>query len=229
MSGILAGKLSKLKLVPYKDEEYQTSAGTAFSVLINPNSFKHNSKIEYAGNDQTTGRTAQAPKFALAGEEEVSFDIVMDGTRIAQSLLQIEPVSVETQISNLKKVVYTFNGDIHQPNYVQIVWGSFLFNLRLKSLNVEYTLFKPSGDPLRAKVQLAFSSYMSEKTALAKANMSSPDMTHQITVKAGDTLPLLCHQVYNSSKYYMQVAEKNGLSSFQDIKPGMQLYFPPLS
>lgn len=229
MSGLLAGKLSKLEMIAYKDGDYKTESGSSFSVLINPNSFKHSTKIDYASGDQAPGASATSPKFATVGDEEVSFEIVIDGTRIAQSLLQLTPTSVEDQLNDLNKVIYDFNGEIHQPNFVKIVWGNFLFNVRLKSMNIEYTLFKPSGEALRAKAQLSFTGYTSEKTALAEANKSSPDMTHMVTIQGGDTLPLLCHRIYDDSGYYLQVAEINGLNSFQDIKPGMTLRFPPLS
>jgi nucleoid-associated protein YgaU len=57
---------------------------------------------------------------------------------------------------------------------------------------------------------------------------SSPDLSHLVTVKAGDTLPLLCCNIYGSSVYYLEVARVNGLAHFRDLAPGMQLLFPPL-
>ncbi len=53
-------------------------------------------------------------------------------------------------------------------------------------------------------------------------------MSHLITVKSGDTLPLLCHKVYGTSVHYAEVARANGLSNFRDLAPGTQLLFPPL-
>jgi nucleoid-associated protein YgaU len=62
-----------------------------------------------------------------------------------------------------------------------------------------------------------------------KKAASSPDLTHLITVKAGDTLPLLCDRIYRDSGYYMEVARINGLSSFRNLQPGTTLKFPPLA
>jgi len=47
-------------------------------------------------------------------------------------------------------------------------------------------------------------------------------------VKAGDTLPLLCHRVYKDSTYYLDIARINGITNFRNIRPGMRLKFPPL-
>jgi hypothetical protein len=47
-------------------------------------------------------------------------------------------------------------------------------------------------------------------------------------VVAGDTLPLLCFQIYQESKYYVEVARINRLDDFRNLEPGRQILFPPL-
>ena len=89
-------------------------------------------------------------------------------------------------------------------------------------------MYDLGGDPLRAKIKLNFGSYMSNKQEALKADRQSPDLTHQIRVKAGDTLPLLCYRQYSDSSYYLAVAEFNQLDSVSVLTPGRQLYFPPL-
>jgi len=67
----------------------------------------------------------------------------------------------------------------------------------------------------------------SQEEALA-AQRSSPDLTHVVEVKEGDTLPLLCYRVYKDCSYYPQVAKANNLTDFRHLKPGTKLSFPPL-
>ena len=85
-----------------------------------------------------------------------------------------------------------------------------------------------SGEPLRAKIKLAFSGFMSKEEEALRANRSSPDLSHLIEVKAGDTLPMLCYRVYKDCSYYLEVAKVNDITNFRDIKPGSKLHFPPL-
>ena len=59
-------------------------------------------------------------------------------------------------------------------------------------------------------------------------DLKSPDLTHIRTVQSGDTLPLLAKAMYGSSRYYLVVAEANGLDDFRNLKPGTKLFFPPL-
>jgi nucleoid-associated protein YgaU len=48
-------------------------------------------------------------------------------------------------------------------------------------------------------------------------------------VRAGDTLPLLCYQVYEDPSYYLQVAKANNLSNFRKLEQGTELFFPPIA
>jgi nucleoid-associated protein YgaU len=111
---------------------------------------------------------------------------------------------------------------------VWVLWGRLSFYGRLTSFDIEYTLFRPSGAPLRAKANLSFQGYKNPQEATLEANMSSPDLSHLVVVTEGDTLPLLCHRIYGDSRYYVEVARFNGLPTFRALKPGLTLHFPPL-
>ena len=222
----MPGELVKLQIVAYTDENFSTKAGKEFGVLINPSSYSHSFGINYKTNE-SMGDTAGAPKFEKYPSESLSFKIVLDGTGVV-------PVSgtrknVYQLVTSLKDVVYTFNGSIHEPNYVQLIWGSMLFNGRLNTFKVDYNLFRPDGIPLRANVDLDFKGFTSKELSSKMANVSSPDMSHLITFSAGDTLPNLCFRVYKNSNYCLEVAKINRLKSFRNIKPGTELLFPPLA
>jgi nucleoid-associated protein YgaU len=78
-------------------------------------------------------------------------------------------------------------------------------------------------------VKLSFTNAMSPQEEALRANRSSPDLSHDVVVVEGDTLPLLCYRIYRDSSYYPEVAQVNGLSNFRRLKPGMRLFFPPLA
>lgn len=202
-----------------------------FVVMLNPSGFTHDRSISYnkTGSKEGEGKeplglSASETKFGSTGPENVKFSIVLDGTGVVSS----PPDDVKAKFTALKAIVYDYNGTTHETNIVQIKWGNFLFYGRLTSLSVEYTLFKPSGEPLRAKVNLAFVSYMSKTEEAARAQRNSPDLSHRLVVKAGDTLPLLCYQIYKDASYYGEVARINNLTDFRNLRPGTELRFPPL-
>ncbi|HEU0053299.1 MAG TPA: tail protein X, partial [Longimicrobium sp.] len=132
------------------------------------------------------------------------------------------------QVEAFKGLVFAYYGQTHSPRFLQLVWGTLFFRCRLSELSISYTLFKPDGTPLRARADATFISYTDEKALAKQAKKSSPDLTHVREVRAGDTLPLLCWEIYGSSAWYPRVAEVNGLAGFRDLPVGMQIVFPPL-
>jgi LysM repeat protein len=200
--------------------------GSKFELMLNPSSFSHGYGIKYDDKKKKPlGTAASELKFAGYDNETLDFTTVLDGTGVVKTT---KPIDVNQQISAFKKVAYSYVGDKHEPNVVHLSWGTLYFICRLTSFKVEYVLFKPDGTPLRAKLSLTFSGYMTNKEEALKSKRSSPDLTHVIEFKAGDTLPLLCQKVYQDGSYYMKVAKANNLASFREIKPGTQLFFPPL-
>ena len=197
--------------------------GSGMKVMINPSTFTHDHMVSYS-KGEAMGANGKDLKFQTIDEEKVSFDLVFDGTGVVPGAVG----AVKDRIKQLKKIAYQYDGKEHQPNPVRISWGGFLFFGRLTGLSIEYTLFKPSGEPLRAKTKLSLSGYMSKDEQSLRKNNSSPDLTHTIEVKAGDTLPLLCNQIYKDPSYYPEIARINGLNNLIGLQPGQRLKFPPL-
>ena len=98
----------------------------------------------------------------------------------------------------------------------------------LTNVDVAYTLFDNNGAPLRAKINATFSETVADDYRVKEEKNKSPDLTHVRTVTEGDTLPLMTKRIYGDSKFYMQVAEANGLKNFRNLRPGDQIYFPPI-
>ena len=63
---------------------------------------------------------------------------------------------------------------------------------------------------------------------MATAQDHSADLTHVRLVKAGDTLPRLCDEIYGEPRMYLEVARANDLDHFRALQPGMRIAFPPL-
>lgn len=199
----------------------------SFRVMLNPADVKHTRAIAYA-NQKSIGKSAGDPKFAAADIETLAFALVVDGTGVVPLLGDETWRDVATQLDQLNKVVYRYNGKQHEPGRVRLLWGTLIFFGRLQSMSIHYTLFKLGGAPLRAKVDLSFIGAMSKTEAALVSNLSSPDLTHLVEVRDGDTLPLLCNRIYGNPGYYLEVARFNQLTDFRNLKPGGKLHFPPL-
>lgn len=224
------GGLEKLLIEAYSDEAFNQPAGS-LRLWINPEKYTRTYTICY--NDRTAqGSPGGSPDFNRIPSEEMKLELVFDGTGVVPGplpgVLPFTGDGISEQIEEFTGLVFDYDGGIHSPRYLRLTWGSLSFDCRLTELTLTYTLFKPDGTPLRARGDATFLQYTTEKVRAREVNDQSPDVTHVVTVTAGDTLPYLCWKVYGDSAWYARVAEANRLDSFRELRPGMQLVFPPL-
>jgi hypothetical protein len=225
-----SGSLEKMVVTSFKNSSFTTKRNDV-TVFINPAGYSHAYQIIYTDR-QAQGSNGPSPDFNRMGAQTLEFELVFDGTGVVPGPLPgIAPFTqdgITDQVDKFRKVVFDYDGKIHSPTFLQVSWGTLIFKCRLSTLDIRYTLFKPDGTPLRARATASFIVFYDEKELARMANNSSPDLSHVVTVKGGDMLPLLCYDVYGSSAYYLEVARVNGLENFRNLVVGTQLLFPPL-
>ncbi|HUB90425.1 MAG TPA: hypothetical protein VMA74_11935 [Dyella sp.] len=229
MPDSLSSSKSQMKITTCSVDKGPPDAnGKSMSLLINPAELSLSRKTDYGGC-VPMGDTGSGKKFSKVQPDTLDFSTVFDGTGAVPIPANIElPQDVDDQLQMLSDVVYKYDSEEHEPNVVQILWGRLMFYGRLTTFNIEYSLFRPNGVALRAKATMSFDRYKNPQETALEANKLSPDLSHAVVVKDGDTLPLLCHRIYGDSRYYVDVARFNGLHAFRALKPGLLLHFPPL-
>ncbi len=238
------GKLIKVSIESFENENFtkrSKATPNRISLPVNPESFTQNYKVKL-NIQQGQGNQGTNASYEGTAPEELKLDFILDGTNTIQgynSSLKFKPdvaslkgetlVPVKDQLKIFMNTVYNMNGEIHRPHFLKVHWGDgFKFPCILSNLDLNYTLFKPNGDPLRIKVSATFLNYVAQKERVARERKRSPDLTHVRLVKAGDRLDWMTEQIYNNPKYITQIARANNLTTFRKIKPGIELVFPPL-
>ncbi|WP_428242860.1 CIS tube protein [Gynuella sp.] len=217
------GELEKLLIKAYESEDFSGDAIAEFTAYVNPSEVTIAYEMEY-DSAQGSGTTGSRMAFKKVKPGDLSLSFFIDGTGANGTLIDVQE-AVETF-----QTVTGYNGNIHRPNYLKVIWGTLqVKRCVLKSASIAYKMFKPSGEPLRAVISANFTDTSDDETRVALAQDSSPDLTHMRVIKAGDTLPQLCYQIYGDSRYYLKVARANGMDNFRQLKPGTRVYFPPLS
>ncbi len=216
------GELKKLLIECYSDEKYQELVDK-FEALFNPNKYSLKYEIEY-GERKPHGTAHSAPTFSNIKPQQLSLEFLIDGTGVTTGKKE----KVGEKIREFLKKVYEYDGSIHRNRYLRIVWGELIFDCILKSANITYTLFEPSGKPLRAKINAEFEGFVNDELREKRENKQSPDVTHIRIVEGGQRLDSLTNSIYRTPDYYIDVAKINGLVSFRKLKEGQELIFPPL-
>jgi len=220
------GKLEKVQILAYNNPDYADShkVGDTFTALINPESYVLDYKVEFT-EGQGHGTSSATQRFNVKRPDEMAFEFLFDSSGIIDGNKKND---VHEDIEKFKKMLLEYDSESHEPKHFKLVWGKFIFKGRCKSLTITYKLFNPDGSPMRAMCKASFKGSIEETLRVAMQNPQSPDLTHYRIVMQGDTLPLMCFTIYGDSKYYLQVAKANKLHDFRNLKPGSELFFPPI-
>lgn len=229
VAGLKAFKLQKLKIFSYEKANREEEPEVV-EVMFNPDSIQKNFINEYSVPKGPEGATIE---YLSTLPSSVSMKLIFDDTQVSEYAYSIalnnKHKSIKDRIDEFLTHIVKRNGAIHESQHLTICWGETLnYECRLQSLDINYTLFDRSGNPLRAELSVSFKEDDVRVAQTAKANLQSPDLTHYRMVKDGDQLPLMCENIYGSPNYYILVARANNLKDFRDLKPGQEIYFPPI-
>jgi hypothetical protein len=219
--------LSKLIIHAFEKNDFKKEV-KSFTTPINPETFTRTSHIEL-DTTRGHGQPGTDPRYKSTTPEELKIEFILDGTKTMEGYVdKYKSMDVSDQIKEFNDCVQ-YEGKIHRPRFLIVRWGSEVkFPCVLSHMEISYSLFKPNGDPLRAKVTATFLKYETPESIIAANRISSPDLTHQRVSKEGDRLDLLCHDIYDDPGFFLQIASVNDLTSPRNLKPGIALQFPPV-
>ena len=216
--------LEKMLIKAFSDSKFKSSAGE-FKLQFNPTSYSQVFRVPNQGKTVrlANGTTIDTP--VIVEKQEFSLDFYLDSTGVVPGC-----ESVPKAIKELRNLCVDYHGSEHNSYFIELVWGAEIkFRCKCASLDIDYVLFKSSGEPIRAHIQAKFESFEDSEIRAKRHNTSSPDMTHRRIVKSGDNLPKMCDEIYGNSSYYLQVARANKLMNFRKLTPGSELIFPRLN
>ncbi len=231
--GILDGKLIKMLILSYSTSSDGIMKGLPipFPVMYNPEKFSKSIRTIYQPSN-VPGDSTQEQSFQNIEGDEVSFEFLFDATGGSINSIQGEVAKaldgVDVQIELFLTLTQKRDSQEHQPPKLTLIWGTFIFNCRMVSATIDYTLFNSMGRPIRATINATFKGDEPRLLQAAFDKLFSSDLTHVRIVKAGETLPLISKDVYGETSYYLEIARINGLKNFRNLEAGTELILPPI-
>ncbi len=248
------GKIDKMRIEVFETKQFQEPPSKTVYMQLNPEKYNIKSSVEYYA-EQPSNASNTEQQYNRAMGDDVMFEFIFDSSGVVppgkivnkrEDLLPIETLkgamnsfnpekaysetkkSVEPDVMAFKELVMGYNGNTHQTAYLRLLWGNYKLDCRLKAIDIEYTLFRKDGTPVRAKVKCTFVETVSHNKRVAIENQSSPDLSHIRIMGMQEKLPLRCQEIYQNSQYYIQVAKANKLLSFRKLPIGLEIMFPPV-
>ncbi len=114
------------------------------------------------------------------------------------------------------------------PPPVAFSWGALYFKAIITSMSQKFTLFDPTGVPLRCTVDISLEQYLEvDEPAPQLTNTEAVEQQPRtVTVTEGERIDNMSAQGTGDSSNYRAVAEKNNVDNPQKLKPGQTLKMP---
>jgi hypothetical protein len=142
--------------------------------------------------------------------------------------LQGPDASVKDQANKLMQAMH---GAGKAPAFITFTWGSVkLPKAAPLSISIQYVLFHPNGEPIRALVDLE----LAQAEDLNPPGIAQNPTTRGIaglrshTVRDGDSLPSIAYEAYGDSTRWRVIAEANAIDDPMRLRRGAALTIPRL-
>jgi hypothetical protein len=220
--------------ISYENSQGQFPTSNKIEVQFNPEKYSLTKGVQVAEID-IPGLDSPVLQFVRGQNEKITLELFYDTTG---SGMVNGPQDVRQQTVKIYDLL-KINSETHAPPRCKLSWGDagqlFSFGSSLpsrcvvESVNEEFSLFSPSGIPLRAKLNVTFREYKTIEEQLAEKPKHSPDHTKVRTVQRGETLSYIAWTVYGDPTQWRQIADANNLANPRLLVPGAQLLIPSLT
>jgi hypothetical protein len=225
--------LQKLTIV-YEDSTGNFPDSNIIQVQFNPEKYSLTKGVQIA-EIGIPGLDSPVLQFVRGQNEKVTLELFFDTTDFGIVDSPVDVRGQTVQIYDLLKI----DSETHAPPRCMLSWGDggqlFSFGSSLnprcivESVNEEFSLFSPSGVPVRAKLTVTFREYKTIEEQLAENPKHSPDRTKVTTVQRGQTLGYIAWKVYGDPTQWRPIADANNLENPRLLPPGTQLLIPSLT
>jgi nucleoid-associated protein YgaU len=178
-------------------------------------------------------------QFVRLQDEKLNLELFFDTTDTGMDDNAKSVTLLTDQFYELIKI----DSDTHAPPRLAFSWGQQFpggdiddakqqrtdFRCVVESCTQHFTLFSPSGTPLRAKLSVVLREYKTIEQQVAQLNLQSADVTKSYVVQSGDTLPKISFQAYADPTTWRTIADANGIIDPTVLVPGTVLTIPAVT
>jgi hypothetical protein len=221
--------LEKLRIKPLSP-----SALPEVSVLFNPNAYAIVKPVTWSvpaassGSGQTD-RSVNAPTlvFGGGGSRQLTLELLFDVTEPISDV----PVADVRTLTNAIVALTRIESKQGRPPVCEVSWGTapvnsdFPFTGVVTNLTQRFTLFRNTGEPVRANLTVVMSEFLDPEQ---DQRQTDPELTTRV-VRRGDTVQSLAADVYGDPALWRVIAEANNLDDPRRPIIGRTLSLPKLS
>jgi hypothetical protein len=206
---------------------------TEIEALYNPEKYSVSKSVQYA-EIGIPGLDEPVLQFIRGQNEKVTLDLFFDTTDqgMVDNVMDVRDLTAD--VYNLLKV----DTATHAPPRFTIEWGTGMslfeqgFTTSLcvmESMNEEFTLFAPTGEPLRAKLTVTIRLASTVKIQFQQTPRNSPDRTKIVMSVREQRISDIAYQQYGDPTQWRPIADANPtIGNPRFLDPGTTLTVPSL-
>ena len=103
------------------------------------------------------------------------------------------------------------DGDKRVPPICMFAWGRLKYTGVITNIQEKYTMFLPSGEPVRGTLQVTFQSVLTPQEMLA--SMGKPNCLKLWQVKMGERLDIIANTALRDASQWRAIATYNGIAN----------------
>lgn len=201
-----------------------TESGKKLPCLFNPASLEISLSASWEGKGDAK---LNAPNLSYQGGQsgtmsvELFLDTSADGSVVTKHT---------DELIKLTRIDTSLPQGQERPPYVTFHWGRFhSFKGVVSDLSITYELFRPNGEPIRARVSLTLTQAFDEDNWPPQNPTSGtprPARSHQVV--PGETLDRIAATHYGDPTEWRRLAAANGVKDPFLLRPGSRIDVPTM-
>ena len=211
----------------FQHARLEIEGGQVIQCLFNPKDYTV-TKNNTWNTKATPGATRPLPQFGGGQPSEMSLELLFDVSLLPSSTVRTATTQLFAMMEATKGAGAGSGGkkNSRRPPKITFVWGSVIsFVAFAKSLSVQYLLFRPDGEPIRATVKLGLLEAGGTQKGQNPTTRGDGSLgTH--VVRDGDSLPAIAFETYGDPTVWRVIAEANGIDDPLRLRRGAPLTLP---
>ena len=207
-----------------------TVTGDRLPVMFNPTEYTLNQDNNFASMG-IPGLSGPLLQFVHGNARTLEMSLFFDTyEENRQGTSQIVNRAGDDVRDQVKKFVGLMEIDstTHAPPVVEFHWSSLHFTCVVTRASQKFTMFLPSGRPVRATVQVTFQEYINADLEDTRVRRETADYSKRHLVRQGETLASIAALHYGDPAQWRPIAGRNGIDDPRVLDAGRLLTIPKL-
>jgi len=206
-----------------------TVTGDRVPVQFNPEEYTLTTSVNFA---QTTvpGLSAPLTQFVAGGLQTLEMELFLDTYeehREGSRVLNRAAEDVRTLVAAIGRLM-AIEPTTHAPPVLLFTWGTLSFTCLLAQARQRFTMFRPDGTPVRARITVTFNEFRTADLEAKEVKRETADYSRVHEVSEGETLRMVAWRAYGDPALWRPIALRNDLDDPRRLEPGVRLVVPRL-